>query len=431
MAKRIPGIRSFAFLRLWSGSTASGLATWALPFVLGLALLEGTLTPAVLGIVLAARTIGFLLAMPVSGVLADRLGSRRIVWSASIIGAAGIPFIIAGLAQFTSHGSALMMLGAAIAGVGQGACRPAYQALVPAVVGTGGLQPANAAMSISVRVTTLVGPALATTLAVALGVSAALAVIAALWLISAFAPPYPVETIRDSATGATGSSRLTLKRLWHDIVEGLQEARRHTWFVAGLAALTIIIALGYSVSGVMLPIVSRDYYGGPQLLVGATTAYTVGALLGALLIVRWRPHSSGWAALGGLALYALVPFSLIAPFHIIIPLLAFFLAGVGIELFNVPWFTATQREVPRDKLARVSSLDFLFSYGFAPLGLAAIAPMSQTFGPTPVLVICGCACLFAPMIAMLPSSSRRFAAAPTASLPASAATGKPPSRPQA
>lgn len=106
-----------------------------------------------------------------------------------------------------------------------------------------------------------------------------------------------------------------------------------------------MICLGYSVTGVILPIVSRDRTGGAALLVAATTAYTFGALLGALLIARWRPRHQGWSALAGLALYCLVPFSLLADLPLVVPLAAFLLAGVGIELFNVPWFTATQREV--------------------------------------------------------------------------------------
>ncbi|MGW1933320.1 hypothetical protein ACWCPG_29060, partial [Streptomyces sp. NPDC001919] len=61
-----------AFLRLWAGTTASGLATWALPFVLGLAVLHRDLGAAGLGLVLAARTVGFLAAVAVGGVLADR-----------------------------------------------------------------------------------------------------------------------------------------------------------------------------------------------------------------------------------------------------------------------------------------------------------------------------------------------------------------------
>ncbi len=47
-----------AFLRLWTGATASGLATWALPFVLGLAVFDRALAATDLGLLLAARTAG-------------------------------------------------------------------------------------------------------------------------------------------------------------------------------------------------------------------------------------------------------------------------------------------------------------------------------------------------------------------------------------
>jgi DNA-binding HxlR family transcriptional regulator len=42
-------LRDATFLRLWAGTTASGLATWALPFLLGLAVLDHSLSPAGLG----------------------------------------------------------------------------------------------------------------------------------------------------------------------------------------------------------------------------------------------------------------------------------------------------------------------------------------------------------------------------------------------
>jgi hypothetical protein len=82
--------------------------------------------------------------------------------------------------------------------------------------------------------------------------------------------------------------------------------------------------------------------------------------------------------------------------------------GIGIELFNVPWFTATQREVDPRLLARVSSVDFLLSYGLAPLGLALIAPAIATFGAGPVLLGCALACLLAPAAAMLVPGTRTF-----------------------
>jgi hypothetical protein len=83
-------------------------------------------------------------------------------------------------------------------------------------------------------------------------------------------------------------------------------------------------------------------------------------------------------------------------------------AGVGIELFNVPWFTAAQREVAPDKLARVSSLDFLLSYGLAPLGLALIAPAIDAFGARAVLAGCALVCFAAPATAALAHGARAF-----------------------
>lgn len=39
------GLRSLSFIRLWTGSTASSLATWGFPFLLGLTVLDGLVSP--------------------------------------------------------------------------------------------------------------------------------------------------------------------------------------------------------------------------------------------------------------------------------------------------------------------------------------------------------------------------------------------------
>jgi MFS family permease len=159
---------------------------------------------------------------------------------------------------------------------------------------------------------------------------------------------------------------------------------------------------------VALPLVSRDRYGSEAVLAGAATAYIVGALLGALIIARWRPRAQGWNALAGLSLYGLAPLSLLLPVAPWAVIAAYVVTGIGIELFNVPWFTATQREVAPGKLARVSSLDFLLSYGLAPLGLALIAPAMDAFGPEPVLGACAAVCFLAPALAALVPGARHF-----------------------
>ncbi|KQX12229.1 MFS transporter [Streptomyces sp. Root431] len=393
-------LRDTTFLRLWAGTTASGLATWALPFVLGLAVLHRDLGAAGLGLVLAARTAGFLVAVAVGGVLADRHSRRAVVLWSALAAAVAAPLLAAGLGRSL----VLMTAAAALAGAGQGACRPAFQALTAETVAPDRRQQANAAMTMAVRGSTLAGPALTALLAAFLDIGTLLLGIGLLWLIAALVPAKAATTPTDPATAPAPRAGFRA-----EFLEGIREARRHPWFLAGLAALVTVIALGYSATSVALPLISRDRYDTQWVLAAAMTAYTVGALAGALVIARWRPRSQGWAAFAGLAVYGVAPLSLMLPVHPLVVVAAYAVAGIGIELFNVPWFTATQREVAPDKLARVSSLDFLVSYGLAPLGLALMAPAIDTFGVTTVLGACAAACFLVPAAAALTPTARHFA----------------------
>ncbi|MGZ9933888.1 MFS transporter [Streptomyces sp. NC-S4] len=396
-------LRDTAFLRLWAGTTASGLATWALPFVLGLAVLHRELGAAGLGLVLAARTAGFLAAVAVGGVLADRHSRRAVVLWSALAAASAAPLLALGLGRSLL----VMTLAAALAGAGQGACRPAFQALTAETVAAGSRQQANAAMTVAVRTSTLAGPTLTALLAAFTDVGTLLLGIGLLWLVAALLPGRGAPAA--SAGSAAPVPRASLRA---EFVDGIREARRHPWFLAGLGALTAVIALGYSATGVALPLISRDRYGTGWVMAAAMTAYTVGALGGALVTARRRPRSQGWSAFAGLALYGFAPLSLMLPVHPAVVIAAYAVAGIGIELFNVPWFTATQREVAPDKLARVSSLDFLLSYGLAPVGLALIAPAIAAFGVTPVLAVCAAACFLVPAAAALVPTARHFGRTP-------------------
>lgn len=394
-AARSPSVlRSAPFLRLWTATTASGIATWALPFVLGLAVLSRSLTAVELGILLAARTTGFLAAVPISGVLADRYARRRVVLWSGLVSAAAAPV----LAFFVGDSLVLASVAAVAMGAGQGACRPAFSALTAEVVEPDQRQQANAAMTMSIRVTTLVAPGLTALLALVVNTQGLLLGIGALWLVASLVPPAGSGRVAP----ASGAGFVT------EFLDGVREARRHPWFLAGLGALSAVIATGYSATGVVLPLVSRDRYGTEAVLAGALTAYTLGALAGAVLMARWRPRSAGWTGLFGLALYGFAPLVLLLPVHPFVVIAVYAVAGLGIDLFNVPWFTATQREVEPSKLARVSSLDFLLSYGLAPVGLALIAPAITAFGTGPVLVVCAVVCFAAPALAALVPSSRDF-----------------------
>ena len=219
-------VRNGAFVRLWLGSTTSGFATWGIPFLLGYAMTQDMLTTAQLGIALAFRTGGFLVGVLLGGIFADRYSCRGVVFIASLIAVVGIVLTLLSLPIDTDPSSSISLLiaGAKLSGFGQGACRPAFQALIPKVIEPEQLQPANAAMSLSIRVVTLAGPAAVTALAIWQGLHSGFSLLIAGWLVSAFVPPWVAEQKRHRE-----SDSLHVSSMWFDMREALEEAKRHPW----------------------------------------------------------------------------------------------------------------------------------------------------------------------------------------------------------
>lgn len=383
------------FVRLWLSSTSSGMAVWALPFILGLGVAHGSWSALLLGSLLGVRTVGFIIAVPLGGVLADQTSRSKVTFWAAILAAVGT----VALALTLSHSAPAAYASALAFGLGQGASRPSYLALVHEVVTEEYRQRANAALTLSIRLAVLIGPAVAALTSRLIGDIGLISATAILWILAALLP------IGLSSHSSPGRG---VSRIGSDFVLGLKEARRHRWFSAGLFSLIIVTTFGYSASNVILPLVSRDRFGSDLVLTLGLMAYTVGGIIGALTISRWKAPNIGWWALAGNGIYALAPLVLAFAHTQWIIIAAYILVGIGIEFFNVPWFTAIQREVPGHMVARVSSVDFFFSYGLAPLGLALIAPAVQSFGTTPVLLTCSAACAIASFLAALPAESRTF-----------------------
>jgi len=388
------------FRRLWLGTLSSGVATWALPFLLGLFVIDGQLTPSQLGIILATRTIGFLMILPLAGSLSDLWSPTRVIQIAGLCAALGslmvtMPYV--------------SLIAAFLIGIGQGACRPAFQTLIAINVEPNQRQAAHAANTLAQRLVIVLAPALAVTASQLISTQALIMLTAVLWLLAMWSPcgKSPVNS----------SSKLidALRQTASSLSEGIREARRHRWFLAGLGVLVTVIMLGYSATGVLLPLTATEVAGSAEdanrLLAAATTSFAIGAIGGAVLVSRWVPKSQGWWALAGLGAYGLVAaamaFTLTGTSWLIV-IAAYVIAGIGIELFNVPWFTAIQREIPPQLIARVSSIDFIVSYGLAPIGLAIIAPVTNLLGLGMMLWLVASACILAAVGAAFVPGSRDF-----------------------
>jgi MFS family permease len=396
-------LRNRRFRLAWLSYTASSTATSLTPVALTLFLLDTQGGVAVLGLVLGSRTAGFVVGAVIGGMVTDGYPRRTVLTVASAVRGTAI---LASVAAFTVSVPAICAA-ILVAGIGEGVFRGAYQALIGEVVAEPDRQRANALSTLSSRLMLVGGPTLAALLYVAVGGSVTLVATGLLWLGSAgLALLLP--------RGERPPSNDARRRPFADYAEVLREVGRHRWFVAGLCALVVWLALGFAVQQLTLPVVSRGELGGDTFLGIALGCYSAGAVAGALLMSRWTPSRPGTVAFLGLSLYGLVPLALTVPsvspeWGAALVLLAYFVGGIGIEAFNIPWFSAIQREVPPERMGRLFSFDFMVSHGVAPLGLILLPLALTTVGQAPVLLVCGLLTVAAALGALAVPGTRRLA----------------------
>ncbi|HEX9356754.1 MAG TPA: MFS transporter, partial [Streptosporangiaceae bacterium] len=174
-----------------------------------------------------------------------------------------------------------------------------------------------------------------------------------------------------------------------DIHEGFAEVWARPWIAAilGVAAVQLMVSIAPSV--VLLPVISRREFGSNAVFGTALALMSAGGLLGALIAMRWRPRHPGLVALLGLVPYVLIPLALLYPVSRWWLFAAYFVAGIGLEPFVIFWQVALQREIPPDRLARITALDWLSSFALMPLGLALTGPAADAFGERAVLAVAG------------------------------------------
>ncbi len=151
---------------------------------------------------------------------------------------------------------------------------------------------------------------------------------------------------------------------------------------------------------VLGPTVAEDQYGGKGVYGVLAAALGLGTITGALIGFRWRPDrpmlagllmSLGWPS-------AILVFAVGLPVWLLVAW--FFVAGVGVALFDVWWHTALQQRIPAYALSRVSSYDWMGSLALLPLGYLLAGPVGEAVGNTEVLVAGGAAALGLALLAL-------------------------------
>jgi DHA3 family tetracycline resistance protein-like MFS transporter len=280
----------------------------------------------------------------------------------------------------------------AVYGVGTALFTPAFSAMVPQLVPRELLLQANSlgqfVRPLAVR---FIGPALGGWLIAAFGPGAAFLTDAASFAASATA----ILLIRARPEPAVGPRRSIAR----DVKEGFVFVRSQTWLWGTLIAVTIAMLFFLGPVYVLMPYIVKNSLGGGAGGLGLVfAAGGAGAILASLVLgqrtLPRRPITALYVA-WALSAFALVGYGLATALWQ--AMLVSFVSVAALTTGGVLWSTVLQRLVPTEMLGRVSSIDWLLSFGLAPVSYALTGPVAEALGAEDTLlragVISGCVLL--------------------------------------
>lgn len=368
-------VREFA-LFFW-GQSVSVLGDGIFPIALAFAVLDLGGTPTDLGLVLAAGIVPQTVFVLIGGVWADRLPRRTILLAAdvsrAVIQASTAALLFSGHARIWQ----LVVL-YALHATASAFFMPAATALVPQVTPQARLQEANALLGITRSIAFGVGAALGGVLVSAISTGGAVAFDACTYVVSA-ACLWRLSSAR-VPLGAGGSSFL------RELREGFREVRRHRWLWVGLLNAFLFLMVVVAPFEVIGPIVAKRDLGGAFSWGVILTGFSVGTLLGGLVMLRVRLRRPMYTA--GLIFFVtcVAPLLLAVPAPVWSITLAYVGEGFAVGIFVTSWETALQNHIPAEMLARVGAWDWLGTIGGMPLGYALTGPIVDAVGAPATLV---------------------------------------------
>jgi len=398
-----------------------------------------------LGTVLACYGVPRTALIPVGGVLADKIGPRRLMLTADV---ARCLLLVALTVLAARHLATLAWLApvAALLGAGEGLFMPASFAIMPTLLPAGSLQAGNAINSAAVQVGTVLGPALGGTLVATSGPVPAFAIDAASFAVSAGAlwlmrPPPAVAAAPAEATAAAEAAlagqaaAAPAAAVAPGAAAGEEAARPSVWrlllrsvFFRRVLLISVLANLTFAGTfEVALPALAHEHYGAGGF--GTLMACLgVGAVAGTLVAAR-RLTSARPMVVASASFIAAGVFVALMPFLGGLPgaAIAALLFGAGIGFGDIIVITLIQQWSPAAMLGRVMSLLMLASLGIFPVSVAISGLLVRALGPVPFFPAAGATLILGLIIALASSEVRNFRPVTAPPEPAAASPAPAPS----
>ncbi len=371
---------------LVAGQTVSAFGDGVANVALTLLVLDTTHSVSSLAWFTVARMVPFVAFVLVGGAIVDRHSRRLLLLASDLARAALTGGLVALLVTGTLHFGELIVFAVAF-GTFDAVFTPAMSALTPEIVPESLLGAMNSVRPLSNNVFGgMIGPAVGGLIA-ASSTTAAMAVDAATFIVSAMA----LILMKPTAAPA----RHVDTNMINEIKTGMGYVRRTPWIWTSMSAASLLNALVLTPIFVLIPFLLRHDLHASKATLGyffatAGLAGAVGALVSGNLPTPRRRIRTIWIAWTACNLVVLVVALGTRTWEFfIIPLVT----SPGVLYGNVIYESMLQSIVPRELLGRVSSVDWFASLGLSPVGLVVAGYVSGAVGVRTYFIAAALICI--------------------------------------
>ncbi|MBO7650933.1 MAG: MFS transporter [Lachnospiraceae bacterium] len=361
------------------------------------------------GLYLAVCGIMMLLFTPIGGVLGDRINKAVIMFLCDYVKGGLILLAIALMLLFPGKSAhiailfAVGILGNAVSGI----FSPAAGSLFPHIVEEEKLQQANAYFSIKSALQTILGVVLAGVLYAALPIHLLFLFVGVCYVLSGVSEMF----IRYEQAKKEG--KLTIRVAFADMGEGLAYLKTQKAIIALMLSVLFLnfflspIASNFVPFFIKTDVAGASSYLFDHLLTPELWSSVFSVILGVsslagsvILSAKPQEEKCGRKIALRILATALIMTVLTVSYHLCVAggnsLNAFLLLFSGgclvigflLACVNIPINTTFMRVVDRDKLSKVTSISSILSQGLIPFSSILAGAVLQTFGCTPLLLIC-------------------------------------------
>ena len=350
-----------AFRLLFAARAISYVGTYLAPIAVAFAILDNGGGATAVGLSFAAWTLATVAMLAFGGVLGDRL-PRRVVMVGSDVASTAVRTAMGAL-LLSGHAHVWELIALqACGGAAVAFYSPASYGLVREIVPEELLQKANGLLAIARYAAFPLGAAVGGSIVALVGPGTALLVDAGTYGASALLlSQIDVESIARAGAG-----------FFRELREGWSAFVEQTWVWVLVLYVSFYFLITYAPFFVLGPYVAKHSMHGASSWAFVVTGEGVGALLGGLAGLRWRPRQP--MVTTGLLLMLTAVQNLILAFHPTTLLLTLAATGAGFS------FATLQRAIPAEKLARVASYGWMGAMVFLPAGYALAGPISAVIG---------------------------------------------------